>query len=150
MSKSIEFSDQDYARIQHAADADGVPVDAWVVDRLPRDNPEADPGAAPRTMGQRLAGRPGRIGSGTGQPSSADADGMPVDAWVMENLPLNGHGKLSEKPLLDSEGKPARTMYDLFKGRVGVINSGTGQPSSSDVSQSFGEHLEERQRRGNL
>lgn len=98
MSKTIEVSDHDYARIQHAA----------------------------------------------------DADGMPVGAWVVENLPRNGNGTPHEKPFLDHEGKPAKTMYDLFKGRIGLINSGTGQPSSSDVSKSFGEYLEEKRQRGNL
>ncbi len=96
MSKSIEVSDQDYARIQQAA----------------------------------------------------DADGMPVDAWVVGKLSLNGNA--ADKPLLGPDGKPAKTMYDVLKDRIGVINSGTGKPSSSDVSESFGEYLEDKQRRGIL
>jgi hypothetical protein len=98
MSKMIEVSDQDYARIQHAADADGMPVGAWVVENLPLEEAEQEPAA----------------------------------------------------PLLGVDGQPAKTMYDLFKGRIGVVNSGTGQPSSSNISESFAEYLEEKHRRGHL
>ncbi|HEX6037354.1 hypothetical protein [Longimicrobium sp.] len=84
MSKTIEVSDQDYARIQHAA----------------------------------------------------EADGMPVDAWVVENLPLNGNGKLPEPALLDAEGKPAKTMYDLLKDHIGVVNSGGAELGENPPCQS--------------
>lgn len=81
MSKSIELSDQDYARIQRAA----------------------------------------------------DAAGMPVDAWIVENLPLNGNGKLRETPLLDCEGNPAKTVQDLPSGRAGVMVSGGATPAGLPV-----------------
>lgn len=46
MSKMIEVSDQDYARIQHAADADGMPLGAWVVANLPLEKNGAEPPVA--------------------------------------------------------------------------------------------------------
>lgn len=97
MSRTIEVSDQDYARIQHAADAAGMPVDAWVVTK-----------AAP------------------------------------------GRDAKEPAPPLRPDGQPARTMADLLAGRIGRFNSGTGQPSSSNVSESFAEHVEEKQRKGRL
>ena len=90
MSKSIELSDQDYARIQRAADAAGMPVEVFLIKNLPGDNPQAGPGTAPRTMGERLAGRLGRIGSATGQPSSADA----ADAFTEYLLAKQRAGRL--------------------------------------------------------
>jgi hypothetical protein len=98
MSKSIEFSDSDYARIQHSADTDGMSLDAWIVSHLPLEN-------------------------GAGEPA---------------------------KDLLGADGQPAKTMYDLLAGRIGRFSSGTGQPSSSEVRESFAEYLEEKHRKGHL
>ena len=72
MSKTIEFSDQDYARIQEAADADGMPLGPWVVANLPLAKNGAEPPAASpctngkpaRTMADVLAGRVGVINTG--------------------------------------------------------------------------------------
>jgi hypothetical protein len=99
MSKTIEVSDHDYARIQDAA----------------------------------------------------DAAGMPLDTWVIENLPLEGPAPVqkSEVPL-GPDGKPARSMYDLFAGRIGVVNSGGAERLSERHSEVFGEILEEKHRKGHL
>jgi hypothetical protein len=74
MSKTIEVSDQDYARIQDAAAADGIPLDAWVVANLPLNGRGSLPTAPAstndkpaRTMADVLAGRVGLIDSGDGR-----------------------------------------------------------------------------------
>lgn len=79
---------------------------------------------------------------------AAAAQGKPVDAWVVENLPL-GSDAAADVPL-GPDGLPAQTMYDLFAGRIGRFNSGTGQPSSHDIGESFAQHLEEKHRKGHL
>jgi hypothetical protein len=99
MSKTIEFSESDYARIQDAAAADGMPLDAWVVANLPLEAP------------------------------------APVQN--------------TEVPL-GPDGKPARSMYDLFAGRIGVVNSGGAERLSERHSEVFGEILEEKHRKGQL
>lgn len=98
MSKPIEFSDSDYARIQHSADADGMSLDAWIVSHLP-------------------------LGNAAGEP---------------------------EKALLGPDGKPAKTMYDLFAGRIGCVSSGGDGRLSENHSEVFGEILEEKRRAGRL
>ncbi len=63
MSKTIDFSEQDYASIKRAADAAGVPVDAWVVANLPLEQSRTDAAAATRRGADRFAGRPGLVAS---------------------------------------------------------------------------------------
>jgi hypothetical protein len=74
MSKTIEMPDELYDRLEEAAATEGLTPLEWLDAKLPlaaRVRAECDkPG--PRTMAERLAGRLGRIGSVTGQPSSAD------------------------------------------------------------------------------
>ena len=95
MSRMIEVSDQDYARIQRAAEIAGVPVDEWIVG----------------------------------------------------NLPLNGSGgRVDDQPLPRQDGKPTKTMYDLLKGHVGVVDTGGTGRLSERHSDVFGEMLEEQQR----
>jgi hypothetical protein len=99
MSKMIEVSDHDYARIQDAA----------------------------------------------------DAAGMPLDTWVIENLPLEGPAPVQKGEVPPGpDGKPAKSMYDLFAGRVGVVNSGGAERLSERHSEVFGEILEEKRRAGHL
>lgn len=81
---------------------------------------------------------------------AAAAEGIPVDEWVVANLPLNGSRAVSVDAPPSPEAKPARTMADLFAGRLGGFNSGTGQPSSINIGDSFAEHLEEKHRAGRL
>lgn len=69
---TIEFSEQDFAAIERAAAAEGIPVDEWVVAHLPLNgscaeshasspSPEGKPA---KTMADLLAGRVGVIRSG--------------------------------------------------------------------------------------
>lgn len=101
MSKMIKVSDQDYARIQDAA----------------------------------------------------DADEMPVDEWVVAHLPLNGNGngnaKAEQVPPSTNE-KPAKTMYDRFAGRLGVVASEGHERLSENTGEKFTDYLEQKQRAGNL
>lgn len=81
---------------------------------------------------------------------AAAAEGVPVDEWVVANLPLNGSRAESADAPPSPEAKPAQTMADLFAGRLGGFNSGTGQPSSNHIGMSFAEYLEEKHRAGRL
>jgi hypothetical protein len=93
MTRSIELSEEDYARLERAAAQEGITPAEWMVRRIPR--------------------------------------------WAAEPKPC-------------ANGKPAKTMADLFEGRIGRFNSGNGQPGSDDVRESFGEYLEQKQREGRL
>jgi hypothetical protein len=77
--------------------------------------------------------------------SAADADGMPVDAWVVAHLPLD-----RELPQPAPEVKPARTMADLFAGRVGVVASGGDGRLSENTGEKFADMLVEQRRAGRL
>ena len=57
--------------------------------------------------------------------------------WIIARLPL---------PRRKFPG--AKTMYDRFAGRLGVVSS--GQPASDDIKDAFGEYLEEKHRNGHL
>jgi hypothetical protein len=81
---------------------------------------------------------------------AAAAEGIPVDEWVVANLPLNGSRAESHASPSSPEAKPAKTMADLFAGRLGGFNSGTGQPSSNNIGESFAEYLEQKHRAGRL
>lgn len=131
MSKSIEVSDQDYARIQQAADADGMPVDAWVVENLPlngngpaADAPLPDPDGKPaRTMADLFAGLTGVVNSRHPEQPTTPAS---------------------------AETKPKRTMADRFAGRVGLIDSGGDGLLSQNTGEKFTDYLEEKRRAGRL
>lgn len=72
MSQTIEVPDRDHAEIQEAAEAGGLTPLAWIMSHLPS-APDANAShmvPRPATMAERLAGRVGRISSGTGEPSS--------------------------------------------------------------------------------
>lgn len=74
---------------------------------------------------------------------AAAAEGLtPID-WIAARLP-------SSLPALTQSEAPAKTMADVLAGRVGRIGSGTGRPSSVNVSESFAEYLEEKHRNGRL
>ena len=81
---------------------------------------------------------------------AAAAQGKPVDAWVVENLPLGSEADTAADVPLGPDGLPAKTMYDLLAGRIGRFNSGTGQPSSDNIGEHFAEYLEEKHRKGHL
>lgn len=82
---------------------------------------------------------------------AAAAEGIPVDEWVVTHLPLNGsRADAPDASPSCGEAKPVRTMADLFAGRLGGFNSGSGRPSSNDIGDSFAEYLEEKHRAGRL
>ena len=93
MSRSIELSDEDYARLERAAEIEGITPAEWVASRVP--------------------------------------------TW-------------RDAPKVGTNGKPARTMADLFEGRIGRFSGSNGQPSSDNIRESFAEHLEQKQREGRL
>lgn len=74
MSKTIMMPDALFARLERAAAGVGATPLGWIDSMLPMDTngrPSAD--GLPRTMAERLAGRLGRIGSGTGLPAADEA-----------------------------------------------------------------------------
>lgn len=128
MSKSIEVSDQDYARIQQAADADGMPVDAWVIKNLPLEPvppevPSATNGKRARTMADLFSGLTGVVNSRRPEQPTTPAS---------------------------AETKPKRTMADRFAGRVGLIDSGGDGLLSQNTGEKFTDYLEEKRRAGRL
>lgn len=56
--------------------------------------------------------------------NAADAEGMPLDEWVVTHLPLDLDASQPGETLTSPAAKPARTMADLFAGRVGLVASG--------------------------
>jgi hypothetical protein len=77
MTRLIELSEEDYARLERAAAQEGITPAEWVARRIPRwasAKPLTCPDGTPaRTMADVLAGRVGLFSSGSGLPSSADA-----------------------------------------------------------------------------
>lgn len=72
MSHILEVPDKVYAEMQEAAKARGLTPLDWIVAQLLSSSRAngAPIGTRPATMAERLAGRVGRISSGTGEPSS--------------------------------------------------------------------------------
>lgn len=124
MSRSIELSDEDYARLERAAEVEGITPAEWVASHIPAygDAPElAADGKPARMMADVLAGRVGLGAIGRNQAGAEVADGA----------------KLA-------------TMAERLAGRIGRIGSGSGEPSSDNVAKSFAEYLEAKQRAGRL
>jgi hypothetical protein len=74
---------------------------------------------------------------------AAAAEGVTPAAWIRERLP-----QPSVTPC--SNGKPAKSLADLFEGQIGRFSSGTGEPRSDDLRESFGAYLEQQHRAGRL
>jgi hypothetical protein len=81
---------------------------------------------------------------------AAAAEGMPLDAWIVAHLPLDAAASEPAEAAPCPEAKPAKTMADLFAGRLGRFNSGNGQPSSNNIGEHFADYLEEKHRMGRL
>lgn len=83
---------------------------------------------------------------------AAAAAGVPLDEWIVTNLPLNGIGVHAEAPTAQPRPghKPAKTMADVLAGRLGVVGSGGGERVAQDHSRIFGDILEEKRRAGRL
>lgn len=92
MSRSIELPDEEYARLERAAELEGVTPAEWVARHLP---------ACTRA-----------------QPCA--------------------------------NGTPAKTMADLFAGRVGVVASGGEGRLSENTGERFADLLVEQRRAGRL
>lgn len=66
MSRSVELSDEDYARLERAAEVEGITPAEWVARHLPG-CPEAKPctnGKPAQSLAERFAGRVGVVASG--------------------------------------------------------------------------------------
>lgn len=81
---------------------------------------------------------------------AAAAEGIPVDEWVVANLPLNGSRAESHAYSPSTAAKPGRTMADRFAGRLGVVASGGDERLSENTGEKFTDYLEEKQRAGTL
>jgi hypothetical protein len=60
---------------------------------------------------------------------AAESAGVPLEEWVVANLPLNGSLNGASSASSSTEGKPLRTMADALAGRVGLFDSRTGKVS---------------------
>lgn len=68
--------------------------------------------------------------------TAAAAEGVTPAEWIAARLPAHVAVQTC------SNGKPARTLADLFEGHIGRFSSGHGQPRIEDLRESFGEYLE--------
>lgn len=174
MSRSIELSDEDYARLEQAAELERITPAEWIARRIPVcGEAEAQPspnGKPEGTAVDILTERAGRIASA---PNQAGAE--VVYATMAERLAgrigrigSGGTEILSEQsaeptrdtvedaPRAEQGGgngtgtaKPA-TMAERLAGRIGTLSGSGGLPSSDDVAKSFAEYLEAKQRAGTL
>jgi hypothetical protein len=77
---------------------------------------------------------------------AADTSGLtPVD-WIAVHL-LDAHGK---KEIEGEQMSHARTLADLFAGRVGRIRSGSKEQLSVECGAKLTDYLEEKRRSGHL
>jgi hypothetical protein len=77
---------------------------------------------------------------------AADASGLTPTDWIAVHL-------VEARRKQDMEGKRrshARTLADLFKGRVGRIRSGGKERLSEECGAKFTDYLEEKRRSGHL
>jgi hypothetical protein len=82
--------------------------------------------------------------------SAANAEGIPAEAWVVAHLTLECDARQSVKARPASEAQPARTMADLFAGRVGVVASTGDGRLSENTGERFADILVEKRREGRL
>ena len=145
MSRSIELSDEEYARLERAAEQERITPAEWIARRIPNGpkEPRLGPNGEPaKTLANLFEGHIGRFGSGNTRlsaPNSEVAGNMLGDAPRAEQAGSNG----------TSPAKPA-TMAERLAGRIGRLSGSGGLPSSDDVAKSFAEHLEAKQRAGRL
>lgn len=85
---------------------------------------------------------------------AASAAGMTADEWIVARLVALG--EIAEESVeaspetLGPSSQPAKTLADLFAGRIGRFNSGNGEPRLETLRESFGEYVEEKHRNGIL
>lgn len=74
---------------------------------------------------------------------AAAAEGVTPAEWIAERLPACPEAQAC------GNGKPAKTLADLFAGHIGRFSSGHGRPRIEDLRESFGEYLEAKHHAGN-
>ena len=119
MSRSVELSDEDYARLEEAAAAEGVTPVEWVARHLPA-CPDVQPcpdGAPPQTLADLFAGHIGRFSSGDGKPRIEE-----LRESFGEYLEAKHRGEQAGSADTGVE-KPV-TMAERLAGRIGTL-SGT-------------------------
>jgi len=72
---------------------------------------------------------------------AAEPSGVSPAAWIAARVGA---------PTEDGPDSPARTLAELFAGRVGQIASGGREPLSEGAGQAFADHLEAKRRAGHL
>jgi hypothetical protein len=72
---------------------------------------------------------------------AAEASGISPAAWIAAQVGA---------PTEPGSGPTARTLAELFAGRVGQIASGGREPLSEGAGEAFVEHLEAKRRAGHL
>jgi hypothetical protein len=77
---------------------------------------------------------------------AADANGLTPIAWIAVHL----SDARTEERLSSAEGTSARTLADLFVGRVGRIRSGGKEHLSEVCGTKLTDYLEEKRRSGHL
>jgi hypothetical protein len=72
---------------------------------------------------------------------AAEASGISPAAWIA--VQVGAPSEAGSEPT-------ARTLAELFAGRVGQIASGGKEPLSEGAGQTFADHLEAKRRAGHL
>ena len=72
---------------------------------------------------------------------AAEASGVSPAAWIAARVGA---------PTEHGTERMARTLAELFVGRVGQIASGGREPLSEGAGQAFADHLEAKRRAGHL
>ena len=175
MSRSVELSDEDYARLERVAEVEAITPAEWVARHLPA-CPETQPcanGKPAESLAGRFAGPAGVVdpgpherlserqtenGGGGDEVSRLLAIPEPVYAAIEQVARARGLTPLTwiighlpaPQPTPAPDGAKPRTMAERLAGRIGKFSGSKGIPSSDNVAQSFAEHLEAKQREGRL
>lgn len=78
---------------------------------------------------------------------AASASGTTPIGWIAAHLP---QATASGTPKDEPDTESAKTLADLFAGRVGRISSGGRERLSENPGELFTEYLEEKRRAGSL
>ena len=76
----------------------------------------------------------------------AEAQGMTPSNWIAMQISLAVSRDAPRKPAPRS----AKTLADLFEGRVGTIRSGGQERLSENCGETFTDHLQEKRKAGRL
>jgi len=78
--------------------------------------------------------------------AAAEASGTTPVGWIAAHLPE----KAAPTPTSTNTDAPAKTLADLFAGRVGRIRTGKDERLSEDCGEKFTDYLEAKRRDGHL